>query len=143
VLDLSKWEQRQVEEAQAELVVRGPREGFVENITVNSSLIRRRIRNPKLKMSPIHIGEYTETKVIISYIEGIADKTLIEEVRNRLQRIEVDGILESGMVEEFIEDNPYSPFPQVLSTERPDVVTSNLLEGRVAILVDGTPFSIV
>ncbi|MGM7721591.1 spore germination protein [Metabacillus sp. Hm71] len=142
-LGLSKWEKRSVEEPSAEMVVRGPREAFVETLRVNTSLLRRKIRSPKLKMQSMEVGRYTKTKVVISYMEGIADKTLIEETKNRLSRIEIDGILESGMIEEFIEDNPYSPFPQVLETERPDVVTSNLLEGRVAILVDGTPFSLV
>jgi len=89
------------------------------------------------------IGRYTKTQVALLYVEGIVDKTLIEEIKNRLNRIEIDGILESEFIEELIEDNPYSPFPQILSTERPDVVCSNLLEGRAAILVDGTPFSLV
>lgn len=142
-LGLSKWEKRSIEEPQAEMVVRGPREAFVETLGVNTSLLRRKIRSPELKIQSMEIGRYSKTKVVIAYIEGIADKTLIEETKNRLSRIKIDGILESGMIEEFIEDNPYSPFPQVLATERPDVVTANLLEGRVAILVDGTPFSIV
>ncbi|WP_430082546.1 spore germination protein [Peribacillus butanolivorans] len=142
-LGLSKWEKRSIEEPSAEMVVRGPRDAFVETLRVNTSLLRRKIRSPELKMQSIEIGRYTKTKVVITYMEGIADRTLIEETQNRLSRIEVDGILESGMIQELIEDNPKSPFPQVLATERPDVVTSNLLEGRVAILVDGTPFSIV
>ncbi|MCQ6275569.1 spore germination protein [Bacillus sp. V3B] len=142
-LGLSKWEMRSVEEPSAEMVVKGPREGFVETIRINTSLLRRKIRSPDLKMESMEIGRYTKTNVVISYLEGVADKTLIEEVKNRLSRIDIDGIVESGMVEEFIEDNPYSPFPQVLSTERPDIVTSALLEGRVALLVDGTPFSII
>jgi hypothetical protein len=142
-LGLSKWEKRSIEEPSAEMVVRGSREAFVETLRVNTSLLRRKIRSPELKMQSMEIGRYTKTKVVIAYMEGIADRTLIEETQNRLSRIEIDGILESGMIEEFIEDNPYSPFPQVLATERPDVVTSSLLEGRVAILVDGTPFSIV
>ncbi|HER2159131.1 TPA: spore germination protein, partial [Streptococcus pyogenes] len=120
-----------------------PREAFVETLRVNTSLLRRKIRSPELKLQCMEIGRYTKTKVVIAYMEGIADRTLIEETQNRLSRIEIDGILESGMIQELIEDNPKSPFPQVLATERPDVVTSNLLEGRVAILVDGTPFSIV
>jgi spore germination protein KA len=94
-------------------------------------------------MESMKIGDYTRTNIVIAYIEGIADVTLVEEVKNRLQRIRLDGILESGYIEEMIEDTPYSPFPQLLSTERPDVVCSSLLEGRVAILVEGTPFVLV
>ena len=142
-LGLQKWESRSIEEPSSEMVVRGPRDSFVESLRVNTSLLRRKIRSSELKMQSIEIGLYTKTKLVIAYIEGIANKTLIEETRNRLSKIEIDGVLESGMIEEFIEDNSYSPFPQVLATERPDVVTSSLLEGRVAILVDGTPFTIV
>ncbi|MFD2444258.1 spore germination protein [Bacillus sp. CGMCC 1.16607] len=140
---LAKWEKRGIEEPTAEVGIKGPREGFTESIGVNTSQIRRIIKSTALKMMSMNIGEYTKTKVIISYIEGLANKSLIDEVMNRLNRIEIDGILESGYIEELIEDNPYSPFPQILSTERPDVVCSNLLEGRVAILVDGSPFVIV
>ncbi|WP_246206581.1 spore germination protein [Virgibacillus ihumii] len=140
---LSKWEKRAIDKPEAEKVVRGPREGFIETLSVNTSMLRRKIQSPKLKMKSMQVGRYTKTTLIVTYVEGIADKTLIEEIQNRLKRIDIDGILESGVVEEFIEDNPYSPFPQVLATERPDVVAANLLEGRVAIMVDGTPFVIV
>ncbi|MCY9666763.1 spore germination protein [Paenibacillus alginolyticus] len=142
-LGLAKWEKRSVEEPTAEAVIRGPRDGFTETLGVNTSLIRRKLKSPQLKIKSMKVGRYTQTEVVFAYIEGIADKTLIEEVSARLQRIEIDGILESGYIEEMIEDNPFSPFPQVLNTERPDVVVSNLLEGRVAILVDGTPFAMV
>jgi hypothetical protein len=140
---LAKWEKRSVEEPTAESVIRGPREGFTESLGVNTSLLRRRIRSPKLKLTSMSIGRFTETEIIIAFVEGIVDQTLVKEVTERLQRIDIDGILESGYIEEMIEDNPFSPFPQILSTERPDVVVSNLLEGRVAILVDGTPFALV
>lgn len=142
-LGLSKWEKRSVSEPSAEAVVRGPREAFVEALSVNTTLIRRKIRSPMLKMQSMEIGRYTKTKVVITYIEGLVDQTLIEEAKYRLSRIDIDGIMETGMIEEFIEDNPYSPFPQVLTTERPDVIAASLLEGRLAILVDGSPFSIV
>lgn len=140
---LSKWEKRAVEEPLSETVVRGPREGFTESSVVNTSLLRRRIKSPKLKMISLNIGRETQTKTTIAYLEGIADPSLVEEVKNRLKRIDIDGILESGYLEEFIEDHPFSPFPQILSTERPDVAAANLLEGRVVILVDGTPFVMI
>lgn len=138
-LGLAKCDKRAVEEPSAEAVVRGPREGFVETNTVNMSLLRRKIRSPQLKMQAMHIGRYTMTEVVIAYINGLTDPTLIEEVQNRLMRIDIDGILESSYIEEMIEDDSYSVFPQILNTERPDVVAANLLEGRVAIFVDGTP----
>ncbi|WP_044748036.1 spore germination protein [Bacillus alveayuensis] len=142
-LGLANWEKRSIEEPVGESVIRGPREGFTESLGTNLSLLRRKVRSPQLKTKSMKIGEYTQTEVVISYIEGIADQTLIREVEARLNRIKIDGILESNYLEELIEDNPYSPFPQVLNTERPDVVAANLLEGRVAILQDGTPFVLI
>ncbi|HDR8522637.1 spore germination protein [Bacillus toyonensis] len=142
-LGLAKWEKRSIEEPQAESGVRGPREGFVETLGVNTSLLRRKIKSPHLKMKSMKIGRYTDTRVVIAYVEGLANQTLIEEVENRLQRIEIDSVLESGYIEELIEDKFYSPFPQLINTERPDVVAANLLEGRVGILVDGTPFVLI
>ncbi|MCL7748572.1 spore germination protein [Halalkalibacter alkaliphilus] len=142
-LGLAQWKQRSIEEPQAEKGVRGPREGFVESLQVNTSLIRRIIKTPALKIQSIKVGKYTKTSIVIAYIEGVADKTVIEEVTTRINRINIDGILESEYIEELIEDNPYSPFPQILSTERPDITCSSLLEGRVAILTEGTPFTLI
>lgn len=135
-LGLSKWDKRSVEEPSAELGIRGPREGFTETIRTNTSQIRRIIKSPLLKMEAMQIGEYTQTNVILSYIEGLTDEAVVGEARNRLRRIRIDGILESGYIEELIEDHPFTPFPTLLSTERPDVTCANLLEGRIAILVD-------
>ncbi len=142
-IQLVKFEKRGIEDPTAESVVRGPRQGFTETLQVNTTLIRRIIKNPHLKMKSVTLGGYTQTKVIITYIDGIATDSLIAEIESRLQRIEIDGILESAYIEELIQDNPASPFPQLLATERPDVVCANLLEGRAAILVDGTPFALV
>jgi hypothetical protein len=141
--DFKGMEQRNVEEPATEVTIRGPRDGFTESIKINTSLLRRRIRSTRLKLEPIIIGELSRTDVAIVYIEGIAQESLLKEVRSRLSRIEIDGILESEYIEEFIEDAPYSPFPQIQNTERPDIVTANLLEGKVAILVDNTPFTLI
>lgn len=142
-LGLTKWEKRGIEEPSAEITIRGPREGFTETIQVNISQLRRIIKSPAFKMESMKIGKYTKTAINIAYIEGVAEKNLIEEVRNRLQKINIDSVLESGYIEEFIQDNPFSPFPQLLSTERPDVAAANLLEGRVALLIGGTPFVLI
>lgn len=141
--DIKKFESRTVEDPIAESVIRGPREGFVETIHVNLSLLRRKIKTPRLKMKQLTLGRYTRTQVVISYIEGLATHDIVEEVVNRIKRIDIDGVIESGYIEEFIEDHPYSPFPQVLETERPDVAAASLLEGRVVIIVDGSPFVII
>ncbi len=137
------WKDREISEPNAENVVRGPKDGFTENIEKNIALIRRRIKSPDLRMELLIIGTKTKTKVLISYLEGIAKEGIINEVRNRLGRIEIDSILESGYIEELIEDNPSSPFPQLEYTERPDKVSAAILEGRVAILVDTTPHVLI
>ncbi len=142
-LGLAKWDKRSIKEPDSESVIRGPREGFVETLGVNISMLRRKIRSPNLKMIKMNIGSYSDTSIIIAYIEGIANQSLIDEVQNRLQKVEIDSVLESGYIEELIEDNVFSPFPQLLDTERPDVASANLLEGRVVILVDGTPFVLI
>jgi hypothetical protein len=142
-MGLAKFEKRSIEEPSAESVVRGPRDGFTETLSINTAMLRRKLKSPNLKMNTMSIGRYSQTQVVVMYIDGLVDQTLLEEVNNRLSRIDVDGVLESGYIEGFIEDYPYSPFPQMLNTERPDVVAANLLEGRFAILVDGTPFAII
>lgn len=134
------WVQRAVTEPETESVVRGPKEGFTESLQTNFTLIRRRIKSPRLKFETIKIGTLTNTAVCISYIDGVVNEKIVAEVKERLKRIKVDGILESGYIEEFIEDAPLSIFPTVNSTERPDKVAGGLLEGQVAILVDTTPF---
>lgn len=131
---------RSVTEPETEAVVRGPREGFVEDLRTNTSLLRRRLRTPQLKLDNLRVGRLSRTDVIVAYIRGVAPDVLVDEVKRRVSRIEIDGILAATYIEELIEDDPYSPFPQILDTERPDTVAANLLEGRVAILVDGTPF---
>ena len=94
-------------------------------------------------MEPYSIGELSQTDVVIAYIEGIAPDSVLDEVRQRVKRIQIDGVLESAFIEEFIEDQPFSPFPQIQNTERPDAVCASLLEGKVAILVDNTPFVLI
>ncbi|RKL66956.1 spore germination protein [Salipaludibacillus neizhouensis] len=134
------FESRSVEEPQTEANVRGPREGFNEVLKVNTTLIRRKIKNSNLAFEDIKIGKQTKTNIRISYIEGIANSEVVEEVKNRLKRIDTDTILESGYIEQFIEDHPFSPFPTIGNSEKPDKVSAKILEGRIAIFCDGTPF---
>lgn len=140
IISAREWESRPVSEPETETVVRGPREGFTETIRTNTTLIRRRIKTSRLKFEPMKIGAITKTAVDICYIDGIVNDRIVQEVRERLFRIKVDSILESGNIEELIEDSPYSLFPTINYTERPDKVAAGLLEGQVAILVDTTPF---
>lgn len=136
------WEARSVADSITETVVRGPRESFVETLRTNTSMIRRKIKNPNLKIETLQLGEVTKTDLAVVYIKGIAQEGLVNEVKHRLTRIKIDGILESGYIEELIRDHPYSPFATIAHTDRPDRVAANLLEGRVAILVDGTPVAL-
>ena len=122
VISSRGWEARSVSEPEAEPLVRGPRDGFTENIRTNTSLIRRRLKTSRLKLESLEIGSITKTAVIITYIDGIVNEKLVAEVRERLARIKTDSILESGYLEQFIEDNPWSLFSQVDVTERPDKV---------------------
>ncbi len=134
------WAARGIEEPKTESVVRGPREGFVESLSTNTALLRRKIKNTQLKFEKMTVGEQTKTDICIVYIKGIANEEIVEEVKGRVTRIETDSILESGYIEQFIEDAPYSLFPTVGNSEKPDIVSAKLLEGRIAILTDGTPF---
>lgn len=138
--DTKGGEQRSIEEPSSQVTVRGPRDGFTESIRTNTSLVRRRIQNPDLWLETMKIGRVTQTDVAIMYINGIANEKIVNEVRNRLNRIDIDSILESGYIEQLIEDVTFTTFPTLYHTERPDTVTGNLLEGRVAIFVNGTPF---
>jgi len=133
------WEARSVEESKTEIVVRGPREAFVETLRVNTSLLRRKIKSKDLKIESLTLGEVTNTDIAVAYIRGIVNEGLVAEVKKRLAGIKIDGILESGYIEELIRDHPLSMFPTVAHTDRPDRVAANLLEGRVAVFVDGTP----
>ena len=139
IIGTQKWVDRGVETPTNEQVIRGPRDSFTETLLTNTMLIRRRIKSQKLQFEKMKIGSLTKTDVIIAYIDGVANPKVLEEVRSRLKRIETDGILETNMIEEFIEDSPFSPMPQIIHTERPDNAAAQLLGGRVAILVDGTP----
>lgn len=136
-------EWRSVTEPSSQLVVRGPKDSFVESIGTNISLIRRRIKNPDLWLESMKIGSVTHTHVAIMYLEGVVDKQLVKEIKRRLKDIQIDGVLESAYIEEFIQDATFTPFPTVFNTERPDVAAGNLLEGKVVLLVDGTPFVLV
>lgn len=140
MIGMKGWKDRGVQEPSAQTVIRGPKEGFTESIRTNTALIRRRIKDSNLWLENRVIGRITKTDVSIMYIKGIVDDKVVDEVRERLDRIDIDGILETGYIEDLIQDETYTPFPTIYNTERPDVVAAGLLEGRVAILVDGTPF---
>jgi len=140
VISCKGFEKRSVEDPQNESVIRGPRESFTENLRTNTALLRRKIKSPALIMETMIIGRKTRTNICITYLMGVASPELIELIKRRLKNISADAILESGYIEQYIEDAPFSIFSTVGYSEKPDVVAAKILEGRAAIIVDGTPF---
>lgn len=134
---------RSVDKPITETIVRGSQEGFVENIRTNTSMLRKIINNENLVIEELNVGEINRTQVAICYIKNIANDDLIAEVKYRISSLKMDSLLSSGQLEQFIKDKPENSFPQAISTERPDRVSNYLLNGRVAIIVNGTPFALV
>jgi hypothetical protein len=138
-VDIKKPPARAIEQPSTENVVRGSREGFIESNSTNICLIRKKIKTPNLKVEGFKIGKQTNTNVSILYMENIANNKIVEEVRKRLNKIDIDSILGANYIEEYIEDNPFSIFPTMFKTEKPDVACGKLLEGRVIIIIDTIP----
>ncbi|WP_274307087.1 spore germination protein [Solibacillus daqui] len=134
---------RAITEPATESVIRGPRESFTETLRTNTALIRRKIKSPNLWIKSKVIGKVTQTEIAVMYINGIANEKIVKEVIHRLDQIDIDGILESGYIEQLIKDSKFTLFPTIYNSERPDVIAGELLEGKIAILVDGTPFVLV
>jgi hypothetical protein len=142
-LQVQGGERRSVEEPAAERVIRGPREGFVESLRVNTALIRRRLKTPSLRVQSYRFGRLTQTAANLLWIEGVATPALVSEVQRRLELVDLEAVIESSYVEELIQDRWYSPFPQILNTERPDTAVASLVEGRVILVIDGSPSVLV
>jgi spore germination protein KA len=134
---------RAITDPSTESVIRGPRESFTETLRTNTALIRRKIKSPNLWIKSRVIGEVTKTDVAVMYLNGIANDKIVAEVLARLDRINIDGILEGGYIEDFIQDSKFTIFPTVYNSERPDVIAGEILDGKIAILVDGTPFVLI
>ena len=143
LIETKGFEHRGVDRPQSEQTVRGPQEGFTETLRVNTALIRKIIRNEQLTTEMSTLGDRTKTMVAIMYLRDLANPDLVAEVKRRLESIKIDYIAESGILSELIEDHPYNLNPTILTTERPDRVASKIIEGRVAIIVDGSPFVLV
>lgn len=143
IISAPGWPSRGIDEPSTEVLIRGPRDGFSETLRSNTALLRRRIKDPGLRIESLKLGERSQTEVAICYIYDIVSLDVLEEVRKRLSKINIDAILEGGYVEQLIQDSYWSPFPQVQYTERPDKAAAAVLEGRVVILVDTTPFALI
>lgn len=134
---------RGVEEPPSEVLVRGPRLGFNESLVDNMTLLRQQGENKKLTFIHRRVGKRVQREMVLAYIEDIADKQLVTEVLDRISKIDIDDVPDSSYIEQLIEDNYLSPFPQLQSTERVDRTQSALLEGRVAIFIEGSPFAAI
>lgn len=142
-LDVKGFKQRNIDSPSNEVVVRGSQEAFVENIRTNTSMIRRLVNNENLVMETLTVGQITKTQVSIGYIKSLANEDLVAEVRYRINNLSVDYLISSGQLEQLIQDSPESLFPQMVATEIPDKVSNFLLEGRVIIIVNGSPYVLV
>jgi spore germination protein len=143
LVSVQGWKERNVEEPPTEALVRGPREGFTENIHTNVALIRRGIRDVNLIFKEHRVGRRSRKSLMVCYIQGLIHPDLVEELNRRLASLDIDDAPESGIIEQWIEDSFLSPFPQLLHTERPDKVRAALLQGKAAVILDGTPFSLI
>ncbi len=142
-IETKGFEGRSVSNPITEAVVKGAHEGFVENIRTNTSLIRKIINNENLVIEETSVGKISKTQVAICYIKNIANDDLVAEVKYRVNNLDIDYLLSTGQLSQIIKDNPTTPFPQAISTERPDRTSSYLLLGRIAILVNGSPFALI
>jgi len=143
VLDVKGFETRSISEPKNEIVIRGSQEAFVEKIRTNTSMIRRLVNNENLIIENSTVGTLTKTKVAICYLKNIANNDLIAEVKYRINNLDVQHIISSGQLEQLIQDNSLALFPQMIATERPDKAVNHILEGRVVVLVNGSPYSLI
>lgn len=143
VVDVKGFETRSIDNPKNEIVVRGSQEAFVEKLRTNTSIMRRLINSPELIIENTSVGKVSKTKIAICYMKNIANSSLVDEVKYRLNNIDVDYVISSGNVEQLIQDNSKIAFPQMIATERPDKAANHLLEGRVVIFVNGSPYCLI
>ncbi len=143
VLDVKGFETRGVGEPKNEMVIRGSQEAFVEKIRTNTSMLRRLVNNENLIIENTTVGSLTKTKVAICYLKNITNNDLVAEVKYRINNLDVQHIISSGQLEQLIQDDSLSLFPQMIATERPDKAANHILEGRVVVLVNGSPYSLI
>ncbi len=139
IINTKGWETRSIMEPEQERVLQGPREGFCETAMNNLAMLRRKLLTPDLCIKMFRIGRRSDTQVYICYLDTLADKKLLNRLTERIKKIDMDGVLDINYIAEQVRDNPSSPFKTTGATERPDVVAARLLEGRVAVMVDGSP----
>lgn len=139
ICNFRKWDKRSIAEPPTSTVMRGPREGFIEDLKTNLSLLERRLKTPGLAVEKMKIGRVSNTAVALVYLSNIAEPELIDSVRKKLKAVDIDALVDSHYVQPLLEERPLSIFHQTGVTEKPDIVAAKILEGRVAIIVDGSP----
>ena len=137
--DMEKITVRPVMEPPRSIVVKGPREGFNESIKYNLALIRRRVKTDDLVVKTLEIGELTKTQIGVVYFDSVADKDIVKKVIEKLEKIKIDGVLDSHYLVSYLQRNKHSLFKQVGDVEKPDILVGKMLEGRIGIIVDGSP----
>lgn len=142
ILGFAKFEKRAISEPPTSTVIKGPREGFVESLPVNISMLRRKLKSTELRVKELKAGKYSQTPVSLCYIHGIADESLVNRVAEKIRGIDMDAVMDSSYVAKYLGGRKTSIFKQVGNTEKPDVLAARILEGRVAILVDGSPIAL-
>ncbi len=140
IIDIKGYPRRSIEDPQTESVLRGPREGFIENMRTNTALLRRKIKDPNFICESVTVGTKTKTEISLMYLKNVVDESLLTELRARLGKICTDSVLDSGHIEQWICDKGSPFFSTIASSEKPDAVAGKILEGRVAVIVDGSPY---
>lgn len=142
-VEFKQWDRRGVTEPDAETVTRGPKEGFTESIVTNTIMLRRKLKTSNLTLEKMILGRQSNTLIAIAYLEDIVNQEVLKEVKKRLNKIDIDAILETGQIEQLIEEKPFALLNGIGLTQKPDKAAAKLLEGRVAILCDGTPHALI
>lgn len=142
IADTTGGEYRTISEPINELSIRGPREGFIENLQTNVAILSRKLKDQNLATEKFTLGRRNQADLVLMYIDDIVDKNLLARIRDKVNSIDVDSVSGASFIEQFIEEHPYSVFPQFFGSERPDVIHSKLLEGKIAFLLQGTPYII-
>lgn len=142
-IEVKGFKQRSIDTPNNEIVIKGPHEAFVENIRTNTSLIRRIVNNENLIIENLEVGKITKTKCAVCYMKNITNSDLVNEVKYRLNNLEIDSLLSAGELEQLLVDSNALGVPQTISTERPDKDAKYLLKGRVIVIVNGTPYGVI
>ncbi|MDO4733035.1 MAG: spore germination protein [Bacillota bacterium] len=141
-IEIISWPQRSIGEPETDVVIRGPREGFIESLRINVALLRRKIHHPDFTVETLRLGRYSQTDLCLVYVSSIANRDVLDELKKRLKKIDIDGLMDSGSLEQLIQDTPFSLFPTIGITEKPDIAAGRILEGRILLLLDGSPIAL-